>query len=106
LWKRLIKHIKSVVSRTIMKEFNEKLKLLRKTEGYTQKEMAKLLEIDPTNYQRYEYGKVSPNYKIVKKLCSAFPEYSQWLMTDDDEYLPQVDPHIKEEAKDENNKVG
>jgi hypothetical protein len=30
----------------------------------------------------------------------------QWLMTDDDEYLPQVDPHIKEEAKDENNKVG
>jgi hypothetical protein len=27
-------------------------------------------------------------------------------MTDDDEYLPQVDPHIKEEAKDENNKVG
>jgi DNA-binding XRE family transcriptional regulator len=88
-----------------MKEFNEKLKLLRKTEDYTQKEMAKLLEIDPTNYQRYEYGKVLPNYKIVKKLCSAFPEYSQWLMTDDDEYMPQVDPHIKEEAKDEVGKV-
>ena len=88
-----------------MKEFNEKLKLLRKTEGYTQKEMAKLLEIDPINYQRYEYGKVSPNYKIVKKLCSAFPEYSQWLMTDDDEYMPQVDPHIKEEAKAKAGKV-
>ena len=89
-----------------MKEFNEKLKLLRKTEGYTQKEMAKLLEIDPTNYQRYEYGKVSPNYKIVKKLCSAFPEYSQWLMTDNDEYMPQVDPHIKKEAMVEIDKLG
>ena len=86
-------------------EFKEKLKSLRDIEDYTQKDMAKLLEIDPTNYQRYEYGKVSPNYKIVKKLCSEFPEYSQWLMTDDDNYMPQSDPFTKEKEKIENTKV-
>jgi DNA-binding XRE family transcriptional regulator len=62
-------------------EFNQQLKLIRKIEGYTQKKLASLLEIDPTNYQRYEYGKVSSNYKIVKRICNLFPEYSLWLMT-------------------------
>jgi DNA-binding XRE family transcriptional regulator len=62
-------------------EFNQQLKLIRKIEDYTQKKFASLLEIDPTNYQRYEYGKVSPNYKIVKRICNLFPKYSLWLMT-------------------------
>lgn len=45
-------------------EFNERLKLIRDTENYTQKQFANLLKIDPVSYQRYEYGKVLPNYKI------------------------------------------
>ncbi len=62
-------------------EFNEQLRLIRDTENYTQKKFASLLKIDPTNYQRYEYGKVSPNHKIVKRICELFPEYSLWLNT-------------------------
>jgi transcriptional regulator with XRE-family HTH domain len=76
-------------------ELNEKLKLLRKTEGYTQKEFAKLLKVDETNYQRYEYGKVSPNFKIMQKLANLHPEYSLWLLTGEVDLPNQTAPHIK-----------
>lgn len=62
---------------------SEKLKLLRKTEKYTQKQLAELLGITEQNYQKYEYGKIMPKHEIMQKLCSQFPEYILWLMTDD-----------------------
>ena len=67
-------------------KFNERLKLLRQAEGYTQKQIAAILEIDPTNYQRYEYGKVEPNYKILNRICNLFPEYISWIMTGKNEF--------------------
>ncbi len=62
-------------------KFNERLKSLRIAEGYTQKQISIMVEIDPANYQRYEYGKVEPNYKILNRICNLFPEYTLWLMT-------------------------
>ncbi len=35
-------------------KFNERLKSLRIAEGYTQKQISIMMEIDTTNYQRYE----------------------------------------------------
>jgi len=80
-------------------ELNEKLKLIRKTEKYTQRQLAELLNIDETNYQRYEYGNVSPNTKIIQKLCQKFPEYTLWLMTGKTSG-DQIDPFIKQEKSD------
>lgn len=61
----------------------EKLKILRKSIKYTQKELSVLLEVGEVTYQKYEYGTMLPNYKIIQKLCNQFPQYTLWLMTDD-----------------------
>lgn len=61
-------------------KFNERLRLIRDAENYTQKKFANLLKIDPASYQKYESGKVLPNYKILKRICNLFPEYTLWLI--------------------------
>ena len=38
-----------------------RLKELRKSKGYTQKQLANILKISERNYQNYEYGKLEPN---------------------------------------------
>jgi len=86
-------------------EFGEQLRLLRKTEGYTQKKLAKLLDSSEIGIRLYETGKRNPNGKFLKNLCKAFPEYMSWIMTGDSETMPQVDPHMKEKERVENTKV-
>ena len=80
-------------------ETSEKLKLIRKTEKYTQKQLAELLGIGETNYQRYEYGTHIPGSDIMQKLCQKFPEYTLWLMTGKTSG-DQIDPFIKQEKSD------
>jgi transcriptional regulator with XRE-family HTH domain len=62
--------------------FSKKIKTLRSNNGYTQKELSKLLGIRQRSYQRLEYGDTSPSGLTLKKLCQQFPQYTLWLMTD------------------------
>ena len=43
--------------RIVRKEFAERLKLLRKSKGFTQREIAALLQVDRSAYACYEIGK-------------------------------------------------
>ena len=61
---------------------SEKLKLLRKAEGYTQKQVSELLKCGYSTYQQHEIGLHEPSSKFMKKLCQLHPEYTLWLMTD------------------------
>ncbi len=77
-------------------EFKEKLKLLRKTECYTQKKISELLKSTEISIRNYESGRREPNHEFMEKLCKQFPEYTLWLMTGQTSG-DQIDPYIKAE---------
>lgn len=52
--------------------FNESLKCHRELCGYTQKQLAELLEIAPRSYQRYELGEREPNIKTLIQIANLF----------------------------------
>lgn len=56
----------------------EKLKKLRKENGYTQKEVSNYLEISQSRLSQIENGKINFNMTILNKLCLLYdcsPEY-------------------------------
>jgi transcriptional regulator with XRE-family HTH domain len=78
---------------------SEKLKLLRSTEGFTQKKLSKLVDCGYSTYQKYELGIHEPPHKVIAKICQKFPEYTLWLMTGKTSG-DQIDPFIKQEKSD------
>lgn len=48
---------------------NEKLKELRKSKKYTQKQISELIGISQTTYAGYETGKHEPNIEILIKIA-------------------------------------
>ncbi|MGN1043866.1 MAG: helix-turn-helix domain-containing protein [Acutalibacteraceae bacterium] len=58
----------------------ENIKKLRKESGYTQQEVANLLNIDRSTYSCYEIGKIKPDVDTVVCLSQIFAvHYSQIL---------------------------
>ena len=77
----------------------ENIRLLREEKGYTQNEIAEILNIKQQQYQRYESGKIEIPIKFVKQLatlykvstdylleCSSDIEYDKDTDTENDEY--------------------
>lgn len=60
--------------------FHERLKMLREKRNITQKELALVLGITPSNYQKYEYGKVEPSLQNIEKLCRLFSVPADYLL--------------------------
>ena len=83
-------------------KFSKKLKLIRKTEGYTQIKIGNLLRIAVMSVQRFEKGEQEPRNKTIKKLCNIHPEYAYWLMTDEIDPPNHIDSYIKCETKIQN----
>jgi antitoxin HigA-1 len=72
-------------------EFNEKLRLLRKTTGYTQKKFAEALDSAEISIRNYEAGRKNPNGAFLHKLCNKFPEHVIWLMTGEEHEMEPSD---------------
>ena len=53
-------------------KFNESLKHQRETHGYTQKQLAELINIASRSYQRYEAGEREPNIAILVQIADLF----------------------------------
>ena len=53
-------------------EFGNHLRELRKKNGYTQQQMADILNISRSTYTYYETGKSEPSYDKLKILCDVF----------------------------------
>ena len=52
--------------------FAENLRRLRKEQGYTQAELAKLLNINRTTYTKYETGVTEPDFERLQLICEVF----------------------------------
>jgi len=75
---------------------NQKIKSVRKAEGLTQKDFCELCDFKIDTLKNYEGDRRTPNFEAVQKLCSAFPQYTMYLMFDempasagDDQITPQ-----------------
>ena len=54
------------------KEFGEHLRKIRKENGYTQQQMADILNISRSTYTYYETGKSQPGYDKLEIMCEVF----------------------------------
>lgn len=52
-------------------EFKEKIRILRRKAGFTQKELATLIGVTYRTYQNYESGASTPSYDKLAKLASV-----------------------------------
>lgn len=66
-------------------ELSEKLEMLRKQNGLTQKDVADILKINRTTYTKYETGVTEPNVTSLKKLAEIFGVDLNELLSDEDE---------------------
>lgn len=61
--------------------FNENLKILRKSKGLTQKELANIVGVDQRTISAWEKGICEPSYQVLAKLCEIFNETFDSILT-------------------------
>ena len=76
--------------------FVKRMKKLRKTMGYGQKEFSELLGVGYSTYQQYEIKHIEPKLAFLERLCLKFPEYTLWLMTERTDPPNHIDPYMFE----------
>ncbi|MDE6474880.1 MAG: helix-turn-helix domain-containing protein [Clostridia bacterium] len=66
-----------------MKEvhFAENLKSLRSSAGMTQKQLAKLLDVDQRTVSAWEKQVCQPSFELLAKLCDIFDETFDGLLS-------------------------
>ena len=59
--------------------FTERLKELRKEKGYTQEQMANILEIGQSAYAKWENDRTEPSFENLIKLADLLEVSFDWL---------------------------
>ena len=70
------------------KEFNQRIKVLRKESKLTQEQMANYLNVDQSLVTKLENGTRNLNVDLVEKICNLFGCTEEYLLGESDEYLP------------------
>ena len=63
-----------------MATFANRLKLLRSNKNLTQKEFAKILDINERSYQNYEINASTPNFKLLLFIADYFDVSIDYLV--------------------------
>jgi transcriptional regulator with XRE-family HTH domain len=58
----------------------ERLKIIRKKKGFTQKKVAESLNVTQSTYSKYERGLVAPDPETIVKLSKVFNVSSDYLL--------------------------
>ncbi|MBS7183565.1 MAG: helix-turn-helix transcriptional regulator [Eubacterium sp.] len=64
----------------MIKDLPEKLRLLRLEKKYTQKELAKLLDVSPSIVSGYETGERTPSLENLKALATLYDCSADYLL--------------------------
>jgi len=62
---------------------NEKIKLIRKTHGSTQKVFSEILSMPISTLKKYESGDREPSGSALQKIANQFPNFALWLILDE-----------------------
>ena len=73
-------------------EFKDRLKELRKSNGYTQNDMATLLEVTTSTVAMWESGKRHPTIETLKSLARLFNVSMDYLTGNND--MKNIDDYI------------
>ena len=73
----------------LLSEFGQRLKVLRKSKGLKQKDMAKVMDIAERNYQRYEYGQINVPATTLVFFADYFGVTTDYLLGRGDEPTDQ-----------------
>ena len=74
----------------VMKEIGQRLKELRTTQGYTQKQVADYLGIDQSNYSKMEHGKRKlTKLSMLQKLCTLYQCTQEHILYGTEEHTHQ-----------------
>ena len=65
-------------------EFKEKIRMLRRKAGFTQKELAEQIGVTYRTYQNYESGASVPSYDTLAKMASVLKIGLDMLKSDSD----------------------
>ena len=65
--------------------FNNRLRLLREHQEFSQKEAAERLRITPVTYSRYERGLREPSYHMLKQIATLFHVSIDYLLDNEDD---------------------
>jgi len=66
-----------------MQMFSERLKELRKAQGYTTAQMAEICGVSLRSYQRYESGEIKPTYQNLMVIADLFDVSLDYLLCRD-----------------------
>ena len=82
-----------------MEKFHEKLKVLRKKKGLTQKSFSNMLNISRSAYAHWEQGKREPNFEKLSMLACIFDVSIDYLLSENLEISKESYLKFKEEKK-------
>ena len=82
-----------------MEKFHEKLKVLRKKQGFTQKEVAHFLGTIQAVYSKWERGVYEPNYENLSMLACIFDVSIDFLLSEYLEISKETYLKLKEEKR-------
>lgn len=82
-----------------MEKFHEKLKVLRKEKGLTQKNLSNMLNISQGAYANWENGKREPNFEKLSMLACIFDVSIDILLSKNLEISKETYLKLKEEKK-------
>jgi transcriptional regulator with XRE-family HTH domain len=80
----------------LKKEVGTRLRILRKSLGFTQNKIVSYFDIGRANYSRMEKGEIFPSAAILNTLREKFNVSLDWLITGKNEMIV---PDINEEAE-------
>lgn len=83
-----------------MEKFHERLKVLRKKEGFTQQEIADLVNVNRVRYTNWESGKREPTYENLSMLACIFDVSIDYLLGDYLEISKEKYLKLQEEKKE------
>ena len=82
-----------------MEKFHEKLKVLRKKQGLTQKDIADLVHVNRVTYTNWENGKREPNFEKLSMLACIFDVSIDYLLSENLDISKESYLKLKEEKK-------
>ncbi len=74
-------------------EFKEKLKQIRKEEGYLQKDVAKIIKMSSSGYANWEQGLSQPNIEQLKEISKLYNISIDILLNSEDFKREDIQPH-------------
>ncbi len=77
-------------------KINQRMKLIRTTEGFTQSEFAELIGVaNDAAMRQIESGKTKEvGSAKIERICQRFPEYALWLTTGQVDLPNQISPYL------------